>query len=128
MNGRPPVASQRAYLRRPTRLPYLIEISRSVYRAAAHFDVAARALRQARARCRNLDHVHFQKMQVPERFLNDTFDLILLSEVGYYWFPADLSKARRLIAGHLASQGTFCWCTGRLTSKTVPSPAMRNCS
>ena len=52
-----------------------------------------------------LDHVRFQKMQVPERFPDDTFDLSLLSEVGYYWSLADLSKARRLIAAHLASQG-----------------------
>ena len=68
-------------------------------------DVVARALRQARARCRNLDHVCFQKMQVPECFPDDTFDLVVLSEVGYYWSPADLSKARRLIAAHLAPQG-----------------------
>ncbi|GAC1590229.1 MAG: hypothetical protein NVS3B25_08550 [Hymenobacter sp.] len=39
-------------------------------------------------------------MQVPAEFPRHSFDLMLLSEVGYYWAPADLARAAdRLVAG-----------------------------
>lgn len=68
-------------------------------------DVAEEALAKARARCRDLEHVTFEKMRVPEAFPNKTFDLVLLSEVGYYWSVEDLHRARRRVVEHLEPGG-----------------------
>jgi SAM-dependent methyltransferase len=68
-------------------------------------DVAERALAQARARCRHLPQVRFQRMSVPAEFPEGLFDLILVSEVGYYWGWDDLARAQRLIVEHLAPAG-----------------------
>ncbi|GAB3286405.1 class I SAM-dependent DNA methyltransferase [Hymenobacter tenuis] len=70
-------------------------------------DVAETALARARERCAHLPQVECRLMHVPDEFPADTFDLILLSEVGYYWSPDDLERAAdRLVAalrpgGHL---------------------------
>ena len=68
-------------------------------------DVASGALRQARTRCQDLTHVRFEKMQVPERLPDATFDLILLSEVGYYWSREALARARRGLTERLQPGG-----------------------
>lgn len=62
-------------------------------------DVSEAALVQARARCAALPQVEIKLMRVPEEFPSQQFDLILLSEVGYYWSPADLARA----ADHLVA-------------------------
>ncbi|HEX5164584.1 MAG TPA: SAM-dependent methyltransferase, partial [Thermomicrobiales bacterium] len=64
-------------------------------------DVAERALEQARTRCRHLPQVRFARMAVPAEFPEEVFDLILVSEVGYYWDWDDLRRAQRLIVEHL---------------------------
>jgi len=64
-------------------------------------DVSEAALAQARQRCANLPQVELRKMQVPGEFPAGQFDLILLSEVGYYWSPADLARAADLMLGAL---------------------------
>jgi len=68
-------------------------------------DVAERALEQARARCRHLPHVRFARMSVPASFPDELFDLILVSEVGYYWGWDDLALAQCSIVEHLAPGG-----------------------
>ena len=65
-------------------------------------DVSPRALRSARERCRDLAQVELREMSVPREFPREMFDLILLSEVGYYLSRADLRRARSLIVEHLA--------------------------
>lgn len=63
-------------------------------------DVSEAALAQARARCADLHQVELRRMRVPETFPAQQFDLIVLSEVGYYWAAADLaSAAQQLVAG-----------------------------
>jgi hypothetical protein len=44
-------------------------------------------------------------MRVPEQFPDRRFDLILVSEVGYYWSLADLRRARDLIVERLEPGG-----------------------
>jgi len=62
-------------------------------------DVSEAALAQARSRCAELRQVEIRLMQVPDEFPAQRFDLILLSEVGYYWSPDDLARAAdKLIA------------------------------
>jgi SAM-dependent methyltransferase len=64
-------------------------------------DVSEAALAQARQRCAGLPQVELRKMQVPSEFPQEQFDLILLSEVGYYWSPADLARAADLMLAAL---------------------------
>ena len=70
-------------------------------------DVSEAALAQARARCAGLPQVEIRRLRVPEEFPSQSFDLIVLSEVGYYWSPADLARAADLLitglnpGGHL---------------------------
>ena len=68
-------------------------------------DVSEKALEQAEKRCRNLENVRFQKMQIPEDFPVANFDLILVSEVGYYLSKADWKKAMTKIYEHLIEKG-----------------------
>ncbi len=60
---------------------------------------------RARELCRDLKNVEIQQMQVPDQFPNGLFDLILVSEVGYYWSPDDFAKAQAAILEHLEPSG-----------------------
>lgn len=70
-------------------------------------DVSATALARARARCADLPHVRFAAMRFP-RQVPDTapFDLIVVSEVAYYWDRGDLARAGAWLRGALAPGGT----------------------
>ncbi len=64
-------------------------------------DVSEVALAQARQRCARLPQVTLRRLQVPAEFPAGQFDLIILSEVGYYWSPADLARAADLMLAAL---------------------------
>ncbi|MBW4521916.1 MAG: nodulation S family protein [Scytolyngbya sp. HA4215-MV1] len=68
-------------------------------------DVVDRAQKEAMQRCQHLPNVRFQQMQVPQQFPKEKFDLILLSEVGYYWCWQDLRKAQQQIFDALVPSG-----------------------
>jgi Nodulation protein S (NodS) len=68
-------------------------------------DVSKIAQVQAKQRCQHFSNITFQMMSVPQEFPKKYFDLIVLSEVGYYWSWEDLGKAQTLILEHLQSQG-----------------------
>ena len=68
-------------------------------------DVSAAALTQARTRCANLPQVDLQLMHVPEEFPSQSFDLIVVSEVGYYWSAADLARTADRLIGALEPGG-----------------------
>ncbi len=57
-------------------------------------DINERALAEARKRCAQRPNVTFAHMVLPHDFPDGTFDLIVLSEVGYYWSDDDLALAR----------------------------------
>ena len=61
-------------------------------------DLNERALAQATVRCRDIPNVRLAHMMVPQEFPSGPFDLVLVSEVGYYWSDADLKNAREMIA------------------------------
>ncbi len=71
-------------------------------------DVSDRALERARERLTEEAHVDFACMQVPHQLPDDNFDLMVVSEVAYYWTQPDLEHAadelaaRHLPGGHLA--------------------------
>lgn len=68
-------------------------------------DVSETALRQARERCAGMENVHFERRQLPGEFPRDAFDLILVSEVGYYLSMADLLTFRELCINRLRPGG-----------------------
>ena len=68
-------------------------------------DVCARAQMLAKQRCRHLPHVEFEIMQLPHQYPSGTFDLTLVSEVGYYWSWTDLRAAQQQIMSHLEPGG-----------------------
>ena len=70
-------------------------------------DVSTKALESARERNQADEHIEFACMQVPQEFPAGCFDLIVVSEVAYYWRQFDLAAAadglaaRQLPGGHL---------------------------
>lgn len=70
-------------------------------------DLSDKALAMARARCAEVEQVSFARMQVPHEMPDGQFDLIMVSEVGYYLSPSDLAEAANKLAdrhqpgGHL---------------------------
>jgi SAM-dependent methyltransferase len=55
-------------------------------------DVSATALELARDRCRDLPNVTFRQVTNPDGSFQGSFDLIVLSEVVYYWDDRDLER------------------------------------
>lgn len=80
---------------------------RLAQRCAALLSVDISAIAQARAieRCQHLPQVRFGLMNVPHDYPSDSFDLVLLSEVGYYWCQADLHSAQHRIYDSLEPGG-----------------------
>jgi cyclopropane fatty-acyl-phospholipid synthase-like methyltransferase len=70
-------------------------------------DVNETALAKAQKRCGNLAHVEFRKMQIPGEFPDEAFDLIVVSEVGYYLSAQDWQTTQDKILSHLQPQGTI---------------------
>ncbi|MBI4782929.1 MAG: methyltransferase domain-containing protein [Oscillatoriophycideae cyanobacterium NC_groundwater_1537_Pr4_S-0.65um_50_18] len=68
-------------------------------------DVSQIAQAKAIQRCQNQPQVRFEIMQIPQQFPEEQFDLILVSEVGYYLSLEDLHKTQTLILNHLEPGG-----------------------
>jgi SAM-dependent methyltransferase len=68
-------------------------------------DVSPLAQARAIERCRELPQVDFKIMRVPEEFPDQMFDLILISEVGYYWNWPDLCRSRQGLVDRLEVGG-----------------------
>ena len=59
-------------------------MSRGALRRLLAVDLIPEVLAHARARCVGLPQVAFQALAVPDQLPPERFDLIVLSEVGYY--------------------------------------------
>ena len=68
-------------------------------------DVSPTALSAAASRCREQSHIRFEKRQLPAEAPDGSFDLIILSEVVYYWDDADLALMAKYILTALISGG-----------------------
>ncbi|MGI8468608.1 MAG: class I SAM-dependent DNA methyltransferase [Pyrinomonadaceae bacterium] len=68
-------------------------------------DVSEKALNQARARCRDLTNVEIRLMRIPQEFPERAFDLILISEVGYYFNIEDWKLTFEKTIAHLKPRG-----------------------
>lgn len=73
--------------------------------ALLSIDVNEKALAQARERCRELSNVRFRRMDITREFPDEKFDLILVSEVGYYLDKKDWKEAFDKIFDRLNSGG-----------------------
>ncbi len=71
-------------------------------------DVSRTALATAKARCEAAERIQFAQMIFPGEVPNsEGFDLIVLSEVAYYWDDADLGLAANRVCKLLAPGGDF---------------------
>lgn len=71
-------------------------------------DVSEAPLARARERLAALSHVRLQRMRVPDEWpTGETFDLVVMSEVGYYWSREDLARACARIEESLAPGGVW---------------------
>ena len=68
-------------------------------------DVSPAALEQARTRCVRLPQVQFEQRYLPGDFPAGAFDLILISEVGYYLSMPDLVVLRERCVNQLVTGG-----------------------
>ncbi|PZO42483.1 MAG: methyltransferase [Leptolyngbya sp.] len=68
-------------------------------------DISAIAQARAQQRCQGLPQVRLQLMNVPQKYPDEYFDLVLVSEVGYYWCLADLHQAQQQIYQSLQPGG-----------------------
>jgi len=70
-------------------------------------DIAVSAVEKAKERCARFQNVSFRAMSVPEEYPSGSFDLTVLSEVGYYLSPerlanlADQITSQAVCGGHL---------------------------
>ncbi|MCS5715520.1 bifunctional PIG-L family deacetylase/class I SAM-dependent methyltransferase [Herbiconiux sp. CPCC 205716] len=87
-------------------------------RASVRFvgvDVSEVALARARNRNADLPQASFERMTVPADWPAGTFDLVVVSEVGYYLDPASLTDLFDRIATALAPDGALVLCHWRHT-------------
>ena len=68
-------------------------------------DISEAALRQARQRCTDLPQVELLRIDVAQEFPQRRFDLVVMSEVGYYWSRPDLERVLERIEASLLPGG-----------------------
>jgi alkylation response protein AidB-like acyl-CoA dehydrogenase len=66
-------------------------------------DVSEIALDAARRRCLSLPNVRLARMRIPDEEPTGCFELIVISEVAYYWQREDLDRAMLMLAAHQAT-------------------------
>jgi cyclopropane fatty-acyl-phospholipid synthase-like methyltransferase len=60
-------------------------------------DLVPAALTRARDRCAALRHVTVERRAIPEEWPEGRFDLVVLSEIAYYFDPSDLARVMALV-------------------------------
>ena len=83
-------------------------------------DVAAAAVALARARTRALSSVRVEQMSVPAQWPQGAFDLVVLSEVGYYLEPRRAEFPFRQVIGSLSPDGVLVACHWRHPVEEYP--------
>ena len=63
-------------------------------------DVSEKALQAARKRCEQQENVHFVRAQIPMEIPDGRYQLIVVSEVAYYWSRERLELGATLMAQH----------------------------
>ena len=68
-------------------------------------DIAPLALSQARERCRGFGNIDYRLAHAPADGIDGVFDLMVLSEIVYYWDDGDIATVGEAIARALAPGG-----------------------
>jgi len=68
-------------------------------------DISERAVERARETCGDRSNVTFMRCDVTRDYPAGRFDLVVLSEVAYYWSPEDFALTRERIADSLDPDG-----------------------
>ncbi len=68
-------------------------------------DVSETALAVARRRCADQPNIRIEQRRLPAEAPAETFDLVLLSEVVYYWDSADIAAMGAYLRGAVRSGG-----------------------
>ncbi|SJN37901.1 Methyltransferase type 12 [Microbacterium esteraromaticum] len=76
-------------------------------------DASAHALEKARVRLGDAPHVQIREMDLLSDWPEGRFDLIVLSEVAYYWSAADWAQVLDRVDGSLDADGVFVVCHWR---------------
>ena len=79
-------------------------------RRSAHLlavDISELAVARAREKLADLPHVHVERMDMPRQFPTGSYDVIIASDVLYYWTHEELSGALRLLTDSLAAGGSL---------------------
>jgi LmbE family N-acetylglucosaminyl deacetylase len=76
-------------------------------------DISQAAVNAANERTRDLAHVRIEHRDATTDFPEQQFDLIVLSEVGYYWEARTLDAMVREISRHLSQDGVVLACHWR---------------
>lgn len=76
-------------------------------------DIVERPLERARTRLAGQPNVRFQRSETPRQWPAGSFDLIVLSEVAYYWSEADLDRAIQHVRDSLTPDGVLVACHWR---------------
>lgn len=76
-------------------------------------DIAAAPIETARERLKDYPRVEFAQMRTPQHWPDGRFDLIVLSEIGYYWDETDLRHALDRAVRTLTRDGIIIACHWR---------------
>lgn len=83
-------------------------------------DIAEQPLRAARARLAGRAGVTFTRRTIPAEWPEGTFDLIVLSELGYYFSPVELRHLLERCRASLAADGVLVACHWRHPVREYP--------
>lgn len=76
-------------------------------------DLAPAALERARRRLDGNENVEVRRAQLPDAWPEGEFDLVVLSEVAYYWGAGDLDRGLTASVGSLSGDGHLVACHWR---------------
>jgi len=83
-------------------------LTRRLAQRAGHvmaIDISERAIDLARVTCRGCGNVTFARCDATSDYPDGRFDLIVLSEVAYYWSEEDFARTRERMADSLSANG-----------------------
>jgi trans-aconitate methyltransferase len=89
-------------------------------------DLVERALQQARQRCAAEPNIRFARMRVPDEWPNESFDLIVISEVLYYLTVSELERLVQRLRSSLRSSGEIILVSSRWAGMLLPKWLQRS--
>ncbi|WP_458040686.1 MULTISPECIES: PIG-L family deacetylase [Bacteria] len=86
-------------------------------------DASETALARARERLDGHPDIRLERATLPQEWPEGEFDLIVMSEIGYYWSPADLLDAADRTLSSLSADGVLVACHWRHPVAEYPGTA-----